>query len=45
MSNGKAEFKRHKYIVSKVLETVLHFQQTGNDLNHLLTENLKFTKG
>ena len=41
---GNADFKRHLFTVSKVLETVLHYEQHPDDLNHLLTERIKFSK-
>ncbi len=41
---GNAEFKRHLFTVSKVLETVLHFEQHPESKNNLLTEKIKFSK-
>ncbi len=41
---GNAEFKRHLFTVSKVLETVLHYEQHPDDINHLLTERIKLSK-
>ncbi len=44
MSTGNAEFNRHLFTVSKVLETVLHYEQHPGNLNNLLTEKIKFSK-
>ncbi len=44
MSTGNAEFHRHLFTVSKVLETVLHYEQQPGNLNNLLTEKIKFSK-
>lgn len=41
---GNADFKRHLFTVSKILETVLHYEQHPNNTNHLLTEKIKFSK-
>jgi len=41
---GNADFKRHLFTVSKVLETVLHYEQHPDIPNNLLTERIKFTK-
>lgn len=41
---SNADFKRHLFTVSKVLETVLHYEQHPGDLHHLLTERIKFSK-
>lgn len=42
--NGNADFKRHLYTVTKVLETVLHLEQHLNNTGDLLTEKIKFSK-
>lgn len=44
MSTGTADFKRHLFTVSKVLETVLHYDKHPDNLSNLLTDRLKFSK-
>ena len=41
---GNADFRRHLFTVSKVLETVLHYEQHQDTFNHLLSERIKFSK-
>jgi hypothetical protein len=38
---GNSDFKRHLFTVSKVLETVLHYEQQPGNLHNLLTEKIK----